>query len=109
MCECVNETSYLLISFCLEDAPKALQFKSPPHNATSVIGDPAEVRGGERFFGKKCRKNLRKGKCLTYLCSVNRERHKPYTKGITRVYEWRKSAIGYRTASPIGRPAGYWI
>ena len=30
-------------------------------------------------------------------------RHKPYTKGIARVYEWRESAIGYRTASPIGR------
>ena len=28
---------------------------------------------------------------------------KTYTKGILRVYEWRRSAIGYRTASPIGR------
>ena len=34
---------------------------------------------------------------------------KTYTKGILRVYDWRRSAIGYRTASPIGRPAGYWI
>ena len=34
---------------------------------------------------------------------------KSYTKGLVKVYEWRESAIGYRTASPIGRPAGYWI
>ena len=34
---------------------------------------------------------------------------KSYTKGIAKLYEWRESAIGYRTASPIGRPAGYWI
>lgn len=37
------------------------------------------------------------------------QKTQPYTKGIAKLYEWRESAIGYRTASPIGRPAGYWI
>ena len=39
---------------------------------------------------------------LVILQCLSKE-HKPYTKGIARVYEWRRSAIGYRTASPIGR------
>lgn len=39
---------------------------------------------------------------LVILQCLSKE-HKPYTKGIARVYDWRRSAIGYRTALPIGR------
>ena len=50
------------------------------------------------------RKNLEKGKCLTYLCTRIRQwrrtevagelkttnaEYKPYTKGIADLYEWR--------------------
>ena len=50
MCECVNETSDLLVSFCLEDAPKALQFKSTPLRLEAGI-----------FFLKKMQKKFGKG------------------------------------------------
>ena len=80
ICECVNVPWGTVGCKAWGERLKA------PHG-TSAVGDPAKARGWEIFFWKKCRKNLEKGKCLTYLCIVNRKRHKPYTKGIAELYK----------------------
>ena len=60
------------------------------------------------FFAFFFKKNLEKGKCLTYLCIVNLERHKPYTEGIAKLYEWQgklggKSAENRRALDQMAR------
>ena len=52
MCECVNETSYLIA--CL------IQFRGRAEGAT-VKEHPAKVRGGESFFEKKMQQKFAKG------------------------------------------------
>ena len=57
----MQENGDFFAIFSLEDARVASYSLRAPHNATSVIGDPAEVRGGEVFFEKKMQKKFAKG------------------------------------------------
>ena len=51
---------------------------------------------------------LRSSHSLTKLVGALIRRHKPYTIGIAKLYEWRESAIGYRDGFAYRTPqSGY--